>query len=340
MDPDELMQKLAAIVAKKPSGADVVGAKDLAAWGQEQLQKGLSSLRQAQADLAAQQAAVEAAAKAAQQARAAAPQPPPASAAPTMAPPPAAPTPEPFARGPLEFVPEETTAEIVQRYPLEPAAQALRKDPQLPRAFLDALLAAGLHAEAVRFLSFGLPRQLAVLWGGLCADWVTPAAQLPPSEHAALAAAMRCVMTPTEELQRAAEAPARAAGVNTPSGSLAMAVFSGGASLAAANLPPVPPPPSLSNQLAHAAIRIALGRAKPEQAKATLRQFLVMGICIAVHGPLAPCAHNDVRGRIRDLFRALNLLPAGKAESSTSQEVWDYLETHGDSRTWSGIRRN
>jgi hypothetical protein len=155
---------------------------------------------------------------------------------------------------------------------------------------------------------------------------------LPPAQFAALAAAMFCVMKPDEERRLAAEAPAQRAGLNTPAGSLAQAVRAGGKSLAGPGLPEVPPPPTLAAQLVWSAMRMAAARLPPAEQVSRLRHWLIIGVWIAVNGPLSsqkpqPPAQTSVRELVRQLFRELELVsPSGVRQANVSEEVWEYLE--------------
>lgn len=139
----------------------------------------------------------------------------------------------------------------VEGVPLDPAALKLLTAEQTPRQFFDALVAADLFADAMRYLAYVLPKREAVWW-----------AHQSVAAHDAKAArpVLRCVaewvIQPTEETRRAAQAAAQVAGPTTPSGLTARAVFWSGGSIAPVGATPVVPGAHLTPQAVAMAISV------------------------------------------------------------------------------------
>lgn len=145
-----------------------------------------------------------------------------------------------------------------------------------PETFLDCLLAAEFHADAIRLLSHLLPKQAAVWWGCLCA-WQLARPEKNLVETDALHAAAEWVMLPSEENRRGAEGPGGAATMQTPAGCLAMAAFWSGGSMIGPELPKLPPPADASARLVSGAILTAVLRQEPSRWRESFGQVLAVG---------------------------------------------------------------
>jgi hypothetical protein len=88
-------------------------------------------------------------------------------------------------------------------------------------------------------------------------------------------------MTPTEANRVAAQAPAQSAGLTSTAGSLAMAAWQSGGSVAPPNMPPVAPDPFAPAKSVAAAVKLATLKCDPVRILDTQRQFLVLGINVA-----------------------------------------------------------
>jgi hypothetical protein len=172
--------------------------------------------------------------------------------------------------------PARTAAEVAAGVPLSAPAQALLAPGQTARQFFDALVAAPLAEDAIRFLAAALPKREAVWWGVLCARDTAGT----PAARKAVAAAEAWVKDPSEANRRAAEAAANAAGHDTPPGTVAAAAFYSAGSLAPPNLPPAPPPDDLTGKAVAGAVLLA-AVADPPKADAARARFLALGSDVA-----------------------------------------------------------
>jgi hypothetical protein len=134
--------------------------------------------------------------------------------------------------------------EICRHFDFQEEARPLLREIMTPREFLDALVHNRQYQIAVQFLAHALPAREAVWWAGLCMEHVFRE-KWKPEDKAACKAAVQWVLDPSEENRQATKAPAEAAGLGSPAGSLAMAASWTGGSLSPADLPPVPPDPHL-----------------------------------------------------------------------------------------------
>lgn len=171
-------------------------------------------------------------------------------------------------------------ADIARPLPLSDPARAALAPGLSARQFFDALAAADLAEDAVRFLAAALPKREAVWWGCVCARSAPPWVAADPIQLKALLAAEQWAKDPTEAHRRAAEAAAAAAGADTAPGCLAAAAFWAAGSLTPAGQPPVPPRDDLTGQAVAGAVLLAAA-ADPRQAEAARRRFLGVGQQVA-----------------------------------------------------------
>jgi hypothetical protein len=97
-------------------------------------------------------------------------------------------------------------ADIAKPLNLSDAGRAVLAPAHTARQYLDALVAANHHEDALRFLAAALPKRESVWWGVLCVKDVMKA--MPEPQAKALAAAERWVKDPSEGNRRAAAAAA------------------------------------------------------------------------------------------------------------------------------------
>ena len=146
-----------------------------------------------------------------------------------------------------------TAAEICQRFePGEKARQLLQ--PKLsPTEFLKLLNADQLCADGIRFAAYALPSRAAIWWGCLCV-WSIYRPKPPEKIEAALNSVVAWVQEPDEEKRRAAEGIIEIAGLDTPAGRLAAALFLSGDNIAPPGQPEVKPKPFLWSKVLAGAV--------------------------------------------------------------------------------------
>jgi len=149
-----------------------------------------------------------------------------------------------------------------------------------PREFLSALTGAGRIAGAIEFLAQLLPKREAVRWACICVRGVLDPAKVP-AEATALEAAQSWVDEPSQDKCFKAWEAAEAAGLETPAGLAAGAAFYSGKTMSPPDLPPSPPPETLTGQSVGNALLAAATDTEPAKTEATLRGFLKEGIALA-----------------------------------------------------------
>lgn len=175
-------------------------------------------------------------------------------------------------------------AEIARAIKLTESARALLKEGHLAGQYQALLRQKGLLADAIRFTAASLPRRSAVWWGCLCL-WERQRSEADAVAAAALQATVAWVMDPTDARRRAAGEVARAAGLGTPAGGLAQAVFFCGGSLSRPGLPIVAPDPTLTAKTVAAAILLASRQAPAKQVAEFQKRFLDLAQEMAATDP-------------------------------------------------------
>lgn len=152
------------------------------------------------------------------------------------------------------------------------------RDDQTPRQFVELLDQEEQHGDAIRFLAHALPKRLAVWWGCLCL-WQAYRPEPSPAAASVLETALRWVREPSEAHRRAAEAPGRAAGLDSPAGCLGLAVFWSGGSMSKPEWPAVPPPPLLTAKTVAGAVLLAAAQSGLAPMRAQRRrEFVALGL--------------------------------------------------------------
>jgi hypothetical protein len=173
----------------------------------------------------------------------------------------------------------KTAAEICQHAALTDQAKDLLRDGPQPRPYFDLLRAQGLHHDAIRFLTHWLPKRELVWWAILCVR-EGMGADVAPAVEAALQAALRWVVEPTEENRRAAMRAAETATFASPAGTVALAAFLSEGSLAPPDVAAVVPAEYLSAQAAAGAILLAAVVNDPHKAPQKLARFVAQGLAV------------------------------------------------------------
>jgi hypothetical protein len=156
-------------------------------------------------------------------------------------------------------------------------AKALLHATDGPRQYLRRLLEAEQFADAVRFVAHALPTREGIWWAWVCARRAS-GAEPPPAIRAALDATERWVTQPTDENRRLAMRMAEEAGLDTPAGCAALAVFFSGGSIAPPESPPVPAPEFVSAKAIAGAVIAAAVTTEPEKAPEKFRAFIAQGM--------------------------------------------------------------
>ena len=193
---------------------------------------------------------------------------------PTIEPPP---TIEPFT-----IISGRTVPEICGDFELQEEAKAHLNGEPAPHEFADRLVQAKLYADAVRFITYGLPELQAVRWACLCVRSV-PACYGDQISVEALQAAEAWVKNPSEENREAALATGgkhKFEMPTAPAGWTAMAAgWSGGSAKSDDENIPVPPE-HLTAHAASGAIILA-ATSEPDRTTEIYLKFIETGVQIA-----------------------------------------------------------
>lgn len=175
---------------------------------------------------------------------------------------------------------EAIRASVVARdIPLSVEARSLLQQDQSPDRYLAALESRHLHADGLLFMSHWLPIREAVWWACQCVWHLHRPVAPSKAEEAALQAAVRWVVDPSEQNRRATQAAGETAGLETAAGDVAMAAFWSGGSISPPKLPVVEPPAgAAANTLAKGLLLATAGSSTAEQHQ---HRFLQLGYQIA-----------------------------------------------------------
>lgn len=173
-----------------------------------------------------------------------------------------------------------TAAEVCRGRSLSEAARPLLADGLSPRVYLEALIGAGLLADAEVVMAHALPKREAVWWACRCVRRA-----VGPEPAAEVAEALRAAETwsaaPGEVNRRKAYPAAEAAGFGHPAGCVAVAAYFSGGSLSLPQLTEVPPAPHLTGDLVASALMLAAVLGDPAAAAEAHRAFLDLGWAVA-----------------------------------------------------------
>jgi hypothetical protein len=171
-------------------------------------------------------------------------------------------------------------SEVARDKPLSPEAVALLDPTVVPRIYLDRLREAGLHLDLITFLAHALPKREAVWWGCRCVQ-IAVGPEPKPEVVAALKAAETWTASPGDVNRRKTFPAAEAVGFAHPAGSIAVAAFFSGGSLAPPNLKEVPPADHLTGLCVASAIQSAAVMNEPAKAIETYQGFIEIGLEVA-----------------------------------------------------------
>jgi hypothetical protein len=173
-----------------------------------------------------------------------------------------------------------TAAEICQRFEVSEKARGLVQPKISPIDYLRILDSSELFADGVRFAAYALPSRAAIWWGSLCA-WSIYRPKPPEKIATTLNAVTAWVQEPDEQSRRAAEEVINIAGLDTPAGGLAAAVFFTGENIAPPTQPEVKPKPYLWSKILAGAVGKATTVGPAESKRERERQFLNLALDVA-----------------------------------------------------------
>jgi uncharacterized protein DUF6931 len=131
-----------------------------------------------------------------------------------------------------------------------------------PGAAARQLLAGGRAADGIRVVACALPPREGIWWAWVSARHAAQVAEAKgagaaPAVNDALAAVERWITQPSDDTRRAAWAASDVAGLESPAGAAAAAVFFSGGSIASPDVAPVPPPAGLHATMIAASVTMA-----------------------------------------------------------------------------------
>lgn len=171
---------------------------------------------------------------------------------------------------------------LLERTAPEDGALALL-NPSRPLDDIYATWVQGGHLpSALRLIAGVLPARESIWWAWVSAKYAAQSSGgKPPSAavHAALTAVEQWIVRPDDDARRTAWEAGDAAGLDTPIGMAAAAVFLSGTTVGPANLPPIPPPPGVALPLVSGALLVAATACSdPKQIEPTMTAFAAQGM--------------------------------------------------------------
>jgi hypothetical protein len=180
----------------------------------------------------------------------------------------------------LTKVAAKTAAEICGNYGLSKEAQQRLRADLTPPQFIEKLVEVEQYQDVFDFLAHGLPKEDAIWWACLSIRHAQ-GPKLPPKELAALKAVVEWVVKPDDPKRRAAYAAGEQAGLGTPVGRAAIAVFGSGGSLGPPDLPELAPEPYLTAKAVSGSVALASMQGDPNAAADIQRDLVDLGIAVA-----------------------------------------------------------
>ena len=174
----------------------------------------------------------------------------------------------------------QTAAELCRHFKLSDDAQQLLGSAATPAEFFTPLVRKELYLDALRLAAYDLPKREAIWWGSLCL-WRVHRSKPPQKLAGVLQAVLDWLRDPNEENRRAADRAGKEAGIDSPAGSLATAVFFSGGSISLPGLPEVESDPFATAQNVASAVVLASKKVKPERISQCQREFLVLAADVA-----------------------------------------------------------
>jgi len=176
---------------------------------------------------------------------------------------------------------ESSVAWLIERTRLSDDAMPLVESAADGGALVQALTANGKTIEAVKVIAAALPPREGVWWAWVsarhAAQFGTPGGSPPPEVTAALTAVEQWIANPDDERRRAAWAAGERAGLESPAGCAAAAIFFTAGSVAPADVTPVPPPAGIDRMLVGNAVALAAA-ANPDLFEALAGAYIAQGL--------------------------------------------------------------
>ena len=170
--------------------------------------------------------------------------------------------------------------EISERAQLDEDARVLATENIPVRSYIELLAHRERLRDSISALAQAFPPVAAIAWG-LASIRRVGAVLAKPQAEATLQSVERWLADPDEERRRGALQAAEQAGVGTPAGCLAFAVFLSGGSLAPPEAPVAPEaPPHVCGRMVSGAMSLAIAL-DPRNASELRRGFLAQGLQMA-----------------------------------------------------------
>lgn len=173
----------------------------------------------------------------------------------------------------------EKAATVCALYDVDAEKQPLLKSDPEPELFITQLVEQKIWGAATEFLAYALPKREAIWW--LCQMIRENKKFTGPKQEAALEGAEKWVREPGDEARRAACDLSDQAGLTTPAGLAAMAVFYSGGSLAPPELDDVEPEETLTARICRGGLTLCAVRDRFPEANVAREQIVTAGIAIA-----------------------------------------------------------
>ncbi len=185
---------------------------------------------------------------------------------------------EPEAAG-FAHIAATTAREVCEHLDFAEDTLDLLDDTTTPDVFLERLVETERFSDAIRFLAHALPKREAVWWAARCVDDVL--AENCETDVASFTMARDWVVDGSEENRVAAGAAADRTKLNTAAGMAAQSAFWSGGSIAAGDMPVVPPDESMTANGVAGAILMASVADDSQDPIEMFRRFVGYGIQVA-----------------------------------------------------------
>jgi hypothetical protein len=173
--------------------------------------------------------------------------------------------------------PVRTPADLAAVAQLGKEAQALLAPGLTHRAFVQKMVEAGQHADAVRYIAHAMPKREGVWWAWVAAKRAA-GPEPDPKIKESLDATERWIAQPSDPNRRVAFEKAQAADIGTPAGCTGAAAFFAGDSMAPPGLQAVPPGEFDTAKAITGAVIMAVVEKEPEKAAEKYQVAIQQGL--------------------------------------------------------------